>query len=1011
MFLDCEDLSMIYIFKNVISPIWKQKQNLCLGVLICLCLFGLMHTDSFAQDRGQMEVVERDEETGRATKVNFNFTSQDIKNVLEWLSRETDLTIIATEDDIRNKRFSLINLFDVTIEEVIEEVKTVLAQYNLTLVRRNSTLIVTTFDKAIIMTGPVKRITPDPDQVELTDEIQTYIIQLQNASAEEQVNALKPLLNNKANIFADKVTNALVITDVSSSVHRIVSILQFADAGERFPLKIAVIPLTSADAQAVAQTLNRVFEDNREDTKPMRGDIGIDPEQIKEAIEQGTGVELIEGMIRVYADTNSNTLILKASEDNLVIVKEIITHLDNAPTLQTDIRTYRLKYASAEEVVTTLEEIITGNNIQGGRRSFDREDILEMLTYRRNEVRTGDLFQGIIGLVNLSRNDRLNVVVVSSDPRNFTIIEKLINELDQKKTSEEIKMYFLKHANAEDMSTNLQELFEGDTGGDEYDRYRPWWDRDRGDDSSGGGFGVQGEVHIVFDVRLNALIITTATQNFPMIDELVGKLDVSMPEQEWGTRIFNLKYADANNVAELLNSHYGGNQSTSGNRYDDWWWIRSRQSTTATSAQTQGSLAGNVTAQPYSNLNAVIVSTGTKRNFDLIEEFIGQIDVPTPPNQVEITKTIRLEYATADAIAQILSQVWQGREQEDEGGFGFSRFIQDTFNDEPTDINSLFGKVTVFAETDTNSLIVTTRRRYMEQVEALIKKLDFVRGQVWIDIKILEVTLDEKTKLGIEATVNERNLGGIELNSRNPLIGDAESKLGLGQEISGFNYSLATKEYMALLHTLMRENKVKTLSTPSLLTRDSRPATWSSGRRIPYLQSVDTNSILGDTATQPLFNYDFIDPPVGINISLTPYIARSKAGEDGKRTIGLDITNISASNFIEFTEFNAPITDDNTLSVYIDVEDGQQLVVGGIIRKKQKEVENKVPILGDIPLLGRLFKSTETEVQDTEIVFIITPHIVDIQNPLDIEKLKQKSDNWQKNGRNGFEKIEEPLKE
>ena len=996
---------MIYILKNVICPIWNQNHKISLGILISLCLFGLIHTDSFAQDRGQMEVVERDEETGRATRVNFNFTSQDIKNVLEWLSRETDLTIIATEDDIRDKRFSLINLVDVTIDEVIEEIKTVLAQYNLTLVRRNSTLVVTTFDKAILMTGPVKIITPDPDQVELTDEIQTYIIQLQNASASDQVNALKPLLNSKANIFADNVTNALVITDVSSSVHRIVSILQFADAGERFPLKIAVIPLNSADAQAVAQTLNRVFEDNREDTKPIRGDTGINPEQIKQAIEQGLGVELIEGMIRVYADTNSNTLILKASEDNLVIVKEIINHLDNAPSLQTEIRTYRLKYASAEEVVTTLEEIITGDNIQGGRRTIDREDILEMLTFRRDSVNTGDLFQGIIGLVNLSRDDRLNIVVVSSDPRNFTIIEKLINELDEKKTSEEIKMYFLKHANAEDLSTNLQELFEGGSGGDDNDRYRPWWERGRGNDSSEGGFGVQGEVHIVFDVRLNALIITTATQNFPMIDELVGKLDVSMPEQEWGTRIFNLKYADANNVAELLNSHYGGNQSSGGNRFDDWWWIRSRQSSSATSAQTQGSLAGNVTAQPYSNLNAVIVSTGTKRNFDLIAEFIGQIDVPTPPNQVEVTKTIRLEYATADAIAQILSQVWQGRQQEDDG-FSFRRFVQDNFNDEPTDINSLYGKVTVFAETDTNSLIVTTRKRYMSQVEALIKKLDFVRGQVWIDIKILEVTLDEKTKLGIEATVNERNLGGIELNPRNPLIGEAESKLGLGQEISGFNYSLATKEYMALLHTLMRENKVKTLSTPSLLTRDSRPATWSSGRRIPYLQSVDTNSILGDTATQPLFNYDFIDPPVGINIELTPFIARSKAGENGKRTIGLDITNISASNFIEFTEFNAPITDDNTLSVYIDVEDGQQLVVGGIIRKKQKEVENKVPILGDIPLLGRLFKSTETEVQDTEIVFIITPHIVDIQNPMDIEKLKQKSDNWQQNGRNGFEKVE-----
>ena len=409
----------------------------------------------------------------------------------------------------------------------------------------------------------------------------------------------------------------------------------------------------------------------------------------------------------------------------------------------------------------------------------------------------------------------------------------------------------------------------------------------------------------------------------------------------------------------------------------------------------------------FVSLNAIIVSTGTKRNFDLISEFIKQVDIPIPEAQKEITETIRLEYATADAIAQVLAQVWQAPQagQED---FGFSRFFGSRDQEgEPIDINSLFGKVTVYADPDTNSIIVTTRRRYLEQVRALIKNLDFVRGQVRIDIKILEVTLDETTKLGIEVAANEKRLAGLELGPNNPLIGDTNAQLGLGQEISGFNYSLATKEYIALLHTLIRENKVKTLSTPTITTRDSRPATWSSGRRIPYLQSVDTNSILGDTASQPLFNYDFIDPPVGINISLTPYIARSQAGKDGKRTIGLDITNISASNFIEFTDFNAPITDDNSLSAYVDVEDGQQLIVGGIIRKKQKQVENKVPILGDIPLLGRLFKSTETEVQDTEIVFIITPHIFDIKQPDDIKKQKEIADDWQKNGMKELENSTE----
>ena len=991
--------------RNDVCPMWIQKPNICLIVLVCFGFFLLMQGDLLAQRGGEgtMEVAERDEETGEATRFNFDFTSRELKNVFEWLSGETNLTIIASENDIQGKSFALINLNYVTLDEVIEKVKTVLAQHNLTFVKVDSTLLVTTFEKATTMNVPVKIIEANPELVDMTDEIQTYIIQLTNASAAEQAGVLKPLLNKQANIFADAMTNALVVTDVASTIRRVVTILQFADEGERFPMKIALVPLTYADATGIEQTLNKVFEDNKEDDKSARGTNGMDPEQIKQAIEQGLGVALIDGMIKVYADSNSNTLILKATEENLTILKEIITLLDTAPDLSTDIRTYRLDYASAEDVATTLEEIITGESGRGGgRRSFDREDILEMMTYRRRQGDTSDLFQGIVGLVNISRNDRLNIVIVSSDPRNFTIIEKIIEVLDQKQSENEFKMYLLEFADAATLKENLTQLFEGeDAGSDRSSRYY-WWDRDSRSSNQDTGFGVQGTVHIVEDIRLNALLISTSAQNFPMIDDLINKLDVNLPDQEWGSRIFYLKHADAENVANLINTHYQGNQDDIGN-YDSYYYYRYYLPQRQTTAQAQGSLAGNVAAQPLESHNALIVSTGTKRNFELIEDFIKQIDIPTPDAMAEITEIIRLEYATADSIAQVLSQVWQDPQAENEE-FGFRRFFSSRFDeDESTDINSLFGKVTVYSDPDTNSLIITTRRRYLEQVRALIKRLDFVRGQVRIDIRILEVTLDETTKLGIEVAANEKKLAGIELAPGNPLIGDTNAELGLAQEISGFNYSLVTKEYMALLHTLSRENKVKTLSTPTITTRDSRPATWSSGRRIPYLQSVDTNSILGDTATQPLFNYDFIDPPVGINISLTPYIARSQAEENGKRTIGLDITNISASNFIEFTDFNAPITDDNSLSAYVDVEDGQKLIVGGIIRKKQKQVENKVPILGDIPLLGRLFKSTETEVQDTEIVFIITPHIFDIKQPDDIKKQKQIADDWQKNGQSNLE--------
>ena len=968
---------------------------LALGIFV-LVVITISTTSVFAQDEGRqgMRVSERDE-AGKAVRFDFDFPSGNLQSLIKFISEETDLTIIASENDIKDKKFALTNLKNVTIEETLEEIKTVLAQYNLTMIRTNDTLLITTFEKAIRMKVPIKRVTADPNLIEPTDEIRTYIIQLNSAVASELVNGIKPLLNKEANIFADANSNSLIITDIASNIRRIATILQVADEDPETPLKVEVIPLANAIARSLAQTLNELFREEGEVSNMLRRMSYADNldevrKMMEKAKDRETGIDMIRGRIQIAADESSNSLIIKASESNLVVLRELVQQLDTAPSVQTEIRIYRLKHAIAEDVARTLEEVITGQS--AGRRPgrFDRSWVRNEWSRQRRDLlrqktEAGQQYQGIVGTVNISSNDRLNAVVISSDPRNFPILEKVINELDQADPQEEIRIYFLKFAEAEDLQYNLQDLFEGGSTG--RDRDSPWWGREERRQTESGGFGVQGPVHIVADSRLNALAVSTAAQNFETIESLISRLDVSMPYQEWGTRIYKLKYADAENVADVITNAYQGSSGLDGGFFS---YLRGRRN------QNRSALAGNVTAEAYPTLNAVIVSTATQRNFELIMQFIQEIDTPTPEGQKEVTKLFRLEYADADDLEQLLESVWD--EGDDSRGFNFGRFFARGGRVEQRDINSLRGKVELEADEQTNSLVVRTLQRYMSSVEALIRELDFVRGQVWIDIQILEVTLDETTKLGIELTAQENKLFGADVRTGNPLVGNLDTQL-LDQDdlISGFTYSIATKEYMALLHMLMRENKVRTLSTPSLLTRDNHPVTWSRGRTIPFLQSVDTSSLLGDTVNQPLFNYDFIDPPVGINIDITPHIAKSQEGPDGKRTIGLEIAQIQASNFIEFTDFNAPITEDSSISAYIDVEDGQQIVVGGMIKQKQQQIESKMPILGDIPFLGSLFKKTETVAENSEIVIIITPHIIDIRNPDDLKTLEEQAEQWRNN--------------
>ena len=965
------------------------------------CIAGPFTASVLAQEDDQrgMEVAERDE-AGQAIRFNFDFPSGNLQSLIKFISAETNLTIIASENDIKDKKFALTNLKNVTIDETLEEIKTVLAQYDLTMIRTNNTLLITTFEKAVKMKVPVKRIVADPNLIEQTDEIQTYIIQLNSAVASELVSSLKPLLSRAANIFADGNSNSLIITDVASNIHRITAILQVADEAPETPLKVEIIPLQNATAASLAQTLNNVFQQEGEVANLLRkmGSTSK-PEEMQEmmerAREEGGGIDMIRGRIQISADESSNSLVVKASEANLVVLRDLIRQLDTAPSIQTEIRVFRLNFAIAQDVAQTLEELITG--VSAGRRPGRSAEWWERREWertrrdlmRRRTEGEGE-YQSIVGAVNISSSDRLNAVLVSSDPRNFPIIQKIIAQLDQADPQEEIRIYFLKFAESQSLSDNLRDLFEGGDSGRDEDL--PWWWRRREEQrgESAGGFGVQGDVHLVPDTRLNALLVSTASQNFETIDGLIKRLDVNMPDQEWGTRVYKMKHADAENVANIINNVYQGSNNRSGGFF---FFVPGRARN-----QNQGSLAGNVTAEAYPTLNAVIVSTATQRNFSLITQFVEELDTPTPEGQREVTKLIRLEYANAEDVEDLLEDVW-GEDAEGDRGFNFGRFIARGGTPEQNDINSLRGQVQVEADNQTNSVLVTTAQRYMVQVEAMIRELDFVRGQVWIDIQILEVTLDESTKLGVELTARERGLFGAEVRNRNPLVGEFGAELGLSQEISGFNINLATKEYMALLHTLIRENKVQTISTPALLTRDNREATWSSGRRVPYLQSADVTS-LADNLTQPLFNYDFIDPPVGVTITITPHIAKSQTEDSKKRTIGLDISQITLSNFVEFTDFNAPITEDSSISAFIDVEDGQQIVVGGMIKEKRQQIESKVPILGDLPFIGGLFKKTETVAENSEVVIIITPHIIDIQNPEDYGRLERQSEEWRLNGQN-----------
>lgn len=921
----------------------------------------------------EMKVTERDRE-GKAAKLSFfNVVNADIHDILKFMSDETNLTIIASER-VQGK-VTIVNLKDITVDEALEALKTAINTLGFTTVRVNRTIVIIPIDEA--KTKPLRvQMGANPEEISSTDEMITQIMPLKYADAAEMALNLKNLVPKNADIFADTNNNYLVITDTSSNIKRIATILKELDSEPTEMLRTRVFQLKYANATALERTLSGLFQQGVDMARGLQKLSSRGTDEMMKRLEQarregrmpGSGIDLVRGQVLITSDERSNKIIVTASEENLEIIAKMIEELDTSDVAQAEIKVYLLDFAIAEDVASSLETLLQGSET---RRMPPWE------RWRASDMGLGT--KGVQGSVSVVSDSRLNAVIVSSDPQNFSLIEELIKQLDQQVAPQEIiKIFMLEYADSESIVQTLQDLFQGTSGG----RDMPWWERDRRREErrrSGGGdevVGIQGTVNMVADTRLNSIVVSTAAANVPILEDLINKLDITVPDLESDTRIYQLVNADAQDVADLLTNMYQSSRSGM-----DRFFFLPRSSRQSGRAST---ITGSISVSAYPRTNSVIVTSSSARNFENVENSIKQLDTPTPGDLIYSTLIYPLEYSNASDMEQLLNDIFSeegmgGSSQRFNRERSFFRMMMTGQAALQKDMTTLAGQVRVNSDTQTNSLIITTPEKNFEEVKNIIRQLDIVRGQVWIEIKLYELSLTDNTELGLEwLWKEEKHLG------KAGWTGEFGTAFQLGSEGIGFTYKMFNNNLTALIHTLMRENRVNVLSMPSILTRDNQRAELSKGKDIPYLQGART-----DQSGNIIYDYDFLQD-VGINITITPHIAKTRALKEGeKRTIGLDITRLNISNFLEYTDFNAPITSDSNVTTYVDVEDGETIFIGGMISKENKKITHQIPILGSIPFLGRLFKKTETIEDKTTLLIEITPHIIDISKEEDRIILKE----------------------
>ncbi|MFA0237073.1 type II secretion system secretin GspD [Vibrio sp. 10N.222.55.C7] len=377
--------------------------------------------------------------------------------------------------------------------------------------------------------------------------------------------------------------------------------------------------------------------------------------------------------------------------------------------------------------------------------------------------------------------------------------------------------------------------------------------------------------------------------------------------------------------------------------------------------------------------NAILIS-GDPKVRSRLRRLIEQLDVEMATkgnNQV-----IYLKYAKAEDLVDVLKGVSDNLQSEKQSSTKGS--------------SSQRNQVMISAHSDTNSLVITAQPDIMNALQDVIAQLDIRRAQVLIEALIVEMAEGDGINLGVQwgnldtgAVIQYGNtgasIGGVMVGLeeakdtetttavyddngaflRNETTTESGDYSTLASALSGVNgaaMSVVMGDWTALISAVATDSNSNILSSPSITVMDNGEASFIVGEEVPVL----TGSTAGSSNDNPFQTVERKE--VGIKLKVVPQI---NEGDSVQLQIEQEVSNVLGANGAVDVRFAK-----RQLNTSVIVQDGQMLVLGGLIDERALESESKVPFLGDIPVLGHLFKSTSTQVEKKNLMVFIKPTII-----------------------------------
>ena len=568
------------------------------------------------------------------------------------------------------------------------------------------------------------------------------------------------------------------------------------------------------------------------------------------------------------------------------------------------------------------------------------------------------------------------------------IVKDLLEKIDvansEKRT---LRKFFLEHTNAEDMAERIETLFSNmDVA------YQSRWGTSyrRNQDAV--------KVKVVPDKRTNAITVITDPVTMEKIAAIIIEEDIPIDPDAVQPKVYEIHYINAGEMRDLLSSLFSKEAAT-GRTWVDLWFGRNDDDNKGSMAVR---LQGQFTFKVLPGTNRLIVYSNSSKNYEVIEKLLKTLD---QPQNVGLPEIIELKFANAEDLCEQLNAMLSEPRtisRINRASRGLPDYTSQTLNNNnssgsgssnsnnnnsgniekpgemvfwwqnytpPRDelpASNLIGKIRIVPVVRQNALMVLAPEGYKKPVREMIEKLDKPGRQVIIKARIGEISHEGQTTLGLRIA-SDPSL----LSAADSAIAGSATAVFLDTLAGGRLTLSGGASVAALLNLLVKEFDLKILLEPSLTTSDNEAAVYFDGQSVP-IQTQSKESAEGTTTVT-----DIAYEQVGTLLQIRPHITSNNMVD---LVINLEISRVvpgvkALGNFI---------FDRRQVRTHVIVASGETVMLSGIIRQDEFEEIHKVPFLGDIPIIGKLFRSIDKGTNNREMVVFITPHVM--SNTADVEK-------------------------